>query len=125
MVNLNNLLLEMLKAYDKNQNKDLLSLINSVDNIFINEPQLFDNEIAKINHIQTIARQRNLSFEEKSFLFQLINSKDNSEESKIEKFCACSLLGEHDKAKEYFEELDSNDKESLRNYPIMKFYCPE
>ena len=54
MVNLNNLLLEMLKAYDKKQSNDLLSLINSVDNILINEPQLFDNEIAKINDINTI-----------------------------------------------------------------------
>ena len=120
--NLNNLLLEMLKAYDKGSNAKLMEVINNVAEILVNDPELFDYDIARINQLQAIARQRKFTFEEKTFLYKIANLDEDAELNIMLKFCACVLLGENAKATEMFNILNGKTQEIMKDYPIMKFY---
>lgn len=113
----NMLVLEMLKAYDKNSSQDLLSTAYELMEWMESQPSYISKEVVTINKLQIILRQRPLSYQEKQLLHDIISTGDD-----LLKIGAFLLLDEQTEAKEIFESLSEENKESFMNFPIYHFY---
>lgn len=78
-----------------------------------------DSDILKLNELQIIKRQRDLTPDEIEWLFELIESisKDN-----ILKFGACVLLGENKRAERIFSSFSEEEQEEYSRYPIYSLF---
>lgn len=111
-------MLEILKAYDEKQPKDieLLELAEKVQKLIASQ-RVEDEDISTINAIQIIKRKGWLSLEEKLKITNLYQST-----SKKEIKYACSiLLDSNNEAIEILDSMDDKEKDKLLDYPISVF----
>lgn len=113
----NMLVLEMLKAYDKNSSQDLLSAAYELTIWIESQPDYITKEVVTINKLQIILRQRPLSYKEKQQLHDIISTGDE-----LLKIGAFLLLDEQEEAKNIFDGLSQENKESFKNFPIYYFW---
>lgn len=117
----NQTLLNLLSAYDKSGRRNLLEsatdLAAWIKKSF-NKTQISD-EVANINLLQTFARQRQLSKEEKALLNGIANS--DSIESRF-RVGAYLLLDEIQNAEELFKSLSKKDQKEFMTWPIGYFF---
>jgi len=107
----------MLKAYDKNSSQDLLSTAYELMEWIESQASYISKEVVTINKLQIILRQRPLSYQEKQLLHDIISTGDD-----LLKIGAFLLLDEQTEAKEIFESLSEENKESFMNFPIARFF---
>ena len=77
-----------------------------------------ENELYKLNRLQIIKRQRNLSETEKRDLFKIIETT----EMKPNKTAAFLLYGDLPQAKYHYEQLSQDEKTMFDSYPINLFW---
>lgn len=110
-------LLEILKGYDKNPKVEFLNLATKILD-WIEENNIdIGKDIILLNRMQILKRQRNLSFDELSFLEEL--TKDNKP---LEIRCgAYLLLDDNTNAQKCFDEMGVEMKKMFIDYPICFF----
>jgi len=110
-ISANNMLLQIISAYDsqKKKNKRLLQFAEDMADILVNsEP------VTIINRYQVIMRKRLFSNDEVAYL---VNLRNECEQAIIK--CAISiLLGESDEAKRLLAMVPEKEQYLLTNYPI-------
>jgi hypothetical protein len=112
-IGVNNLLLEIITAYDsqKMKNKNLLHLAESLAGVIESK-----DLVTIINMFQIIRRKRPLTNEE---IASLVTLRNESEQKTIA--CAISiLLGESEEARRLLHELPPNERKSITDYPIYR-----
>lgn len=114
----NNILLEMIKAYDIGKNEELYiemlrfaEWISGLDEVYISRT------VSEINRLQIIKRKRELVFTDKEILQEVIRRNENKQWS----IGALLLLDEYKEAKQRFEILTKQEQEQFKIYPIGKF----
>lgn len=114
----NNLLLEMIKAYDRRASAELLEAIKFLSEWLSNHEEFISDEVVIINKLQIAKRERRLTFEEKSSLHTII-SKSEDEFFQLGAFL---LLDEQDEARKIYESFDKTQQCYFESFPIFKFY---
>lgn len=114
----NNTMLNMIKAYDKKSDKDFLIAAENLCEWQNEYPDYIPKNITTINRLQIKLRERNLNFDEKAELYNII---EHEQDEKI-KIGAFLLLNEQKKAKEVLEKLSVEDQNRFKDFPIYKFY---
>lgn len=114
----NLIMLEMLKAYDKRPNDELLNAINQMLEWLKESSEYLSNEVLQLNEFQIVKRTRNLNFQEK----QLISNIATSSSDVSCKVGAFLLLDEQDEAEKLLQEMPKKVKEEFMTYPIFRFY---
>lgn len=111
-------MLEMLKAYDEQEQKDkrLLELAEEYC-LWLNAlPEGYTDE-SKLNQLQINKRKRDLTSEELSLLNELRKSGHE-----IEVRCGANLLlGKNESAQDCFDEMPEDTKRQFIEYPICNF----
>lgn len=116
----NQTMLEMLKAYDCKENPDLLAAARQMCEWIQEYPQYVSPEIAALNRLQIIRRERELSVTEKAELYSIMaTAPDDSIRLGV-----LLLLDEQVEAKKIFEALPQEKQGNFKDYPIFKFYKP-
>ena len=121
---LNTLLLSILLAYDTekywDQNALLLTAID-IANMILESEECEDvtYNTKKLNYLQTIKRHRKLDEKETNELYVIIENPENND---CEKWAAYVILENGESARRYFEKLDANTKESIKDVPIYNLY---
>lgn len=116
--NTNFVMLEMLKAYDKKKNDELLQAAKELTKWLLNQTEFLPKEISQINYLQIIRRERELTYQEK----QELNSIVANAEDAGYKIGALILLNEFDETKKLLEELPDERRKEFSEYPVYKFY---
>lgn len=113
-------LLEVIKAYDINPQKELLIFAEAIILKICNKPCVETDTILmmRLNKIQIIKRRRPLNDDEKFELKNLLKSEITDET----KLGILILLDAHIEAELTFERLAKEQQEVFSNYPIFKFY---
>lgn len=116
----NLVMLEILKAYDECGKQDLLKCAETINDWILT---LSDNhsDIAVLNKMQIILRQRNLTFDEKYIISDIAT---NSTEP-LHKAGAFILLQEWDEVKKNLSTLPKETLEEFKKYPIYSLYKPQ
>lgn len=115
-------LLNLLLAYDKHNGHpiEILNAAKEIARWLLDESA--DNlreEIKIINYLQTIKRERELTSEENTKLYEIA---DNEDSSLMFKLGANLLLENYKVARIQIEQLCEQDKEAFRSFPIYKFW---
>lgn len=116
--NTNFVMLEMLKAYDQRKNDELLKAAKELTKWLLTQTEFLPKEISQINYLQIIKRERELTYQEKQ---ELNNIVANTEDVGY-KIGALILLNEFDEAKKLLEGLLIERQEEFSEYPVYKFY---
>ena len=114
-------MLEMLKAYDeqKNKNEELLETAEKYCD-WLTENSKDSSDIMTLNRLQIIRRRRQLNDSE---TLQLNEIRKKSAINSIK--CGASiLLGKMEIAQKFFEKMSENEKEAFLDYPICYFGKP-
>ena len=117
----NMMVLNMLTAYDsqENQNAALLNTVIGITEFMKNQSCDRDGlVIYTLNYLQAIKRKQELSPDEKNGLLEILDSS----ESTVIKVAANILLERFDKAKILFEQLSEEEQLSITAYPIAKLW---
>lgn len=117
----NGTLLNLLLAYDKKHNKDLLLAAEDLAKLLMeyDTPEL-SPDAKMINYLQTVKRYRKFTDDEVECL---INIKENNQDSLFAKIAVCLLLDDHRTAKIYFKRVESQDDKNFFNQlPIHRFW---
>jgi len=114
----NGTMLCMLKAYDKKPSPDLLAAARQLSDWMQEYPELITKEIATLNRLQIILRERQLSFLEKSEIYAILTTSSD-EFIRLGSFI---LLGELSEAKAILDALDEEKAKTFTQFPIYKFY---
>lgn len=114
----NQLLLEMIKAYDTKKSDDLYKAMEDLMSWIKEHPEKMTKEVIQLNELQLIARKRSLQYSEKKVLNDIINNT-NEIFFKIGSFL---LLDEQEEAKKLLDSLEGKDLECFKEFPIYKFY---
>lgn len=114
----NIVMLEMLKAYDKQPNDELLDAVNQMIVWLKTVGEYLSDEILQLNELQIIKRTRELNFQEKQKLSKIATSADDVS-CKIGAFL---LLDEQEEAEKLLQEMPEEVKEDFMSYPIFRFY---
>lgn len=114
----NQLLLEMIKAYDTKKSDDLYKAMEDLMSWIKEHPEKMTKEVIQLNELQLIARKRLLQYSEKKVLNDIINNT-NEIFFKIGSFL---LLDEQEEAKKLLDSLEGKDLECFKEFPIYKFY---
>jgi len=110
IISANNMLLEIIKAFDNTENSVLLDFALDVAKILLSK-----HPSTIINKMQVIKRKRSLSNDEIGTLVDLRNKKKQHNAIK----CAVSiLLGESEEAISLLGVLSENDRKQIVDYPI-------
>lgn len=112
---LNNSLLKMLSAYDRNSNEKLLDMAILLSKWLYDNCTELKEDIRVINNLQAIKRKRSLIKTEIEKLDKIITKKTTPEISTA----AYSLLGQIDDARLTYKMI--KDKKAFKNFPIFKF----
>ena len=114
----NQTMLEILKAYDSKGNPELLAAARQMCEWIQEYPQYVSPEIAALNRLQIIRRERELSVTEKAELYSIMSTAtDNSIRLGV-----LLLLDEQVEAKKILESLPLEEQRTFKDYPIFKFY---
>ena len=114
----NDVLLEMIKAYDIKPKPVILDAINGMIDWLNSQTQFIDKDTIQLNKLQVVKRIRLLSFEEKSILYTIVNNTCDIQC----KIGALLLLDEQVEADNHFAMLSPKEKERFKTYPIYRFY---
>lgn len=113
-------LLELLTAYDKSNNKEILEVAKDFSEWIMTatEDELSYN-IRKLNQLQIIKRMRDLNAAETKSLYQIILGDGVDDAIFVGAYL---LLGEQKSAEEYFEKLPPEMQDEFKDYPIYHFW---
>ncbi len=114
----NMVMLEILKAYDKENKIDLLDTAKQLFEWLETIDHSLSSEIMLINKLQIALRERDLTFAEKQELSKIAVDSDEI----TCKIGAFILLNEQDEAEKLIQEMPVKEKEDFMSYPIFKFY---
>ena len=114
----NMIMLEMLKAYDKEPNAELLEAIKQIYAWLETVRQFLTDEVMLINKLQIIRRERGLTFSEKQELSKVATSSEDI----AYKIGAFILLNEQDEVEQLLNEMPQKEKDEFMSFPIFKFY---
>lgn len=106
------LILDFLKAYDKERDRNILSLAEKLIDIL--GKYSMNSTILTINRFQIIARKRELELEERKTLAQIKYS-----ENIFARCCACILLKQFDEFDIHMQQLSATEKEEFYSWPIV------
>ena len=122
----NEFLLDALTACDKatgERKNKLLKLCDDFSKWIFSAPnEVLGYEIRLLNRLQVLKRQRNLNIDEISLLYELIEHKETSEETRIGAYL---LLDQQQPAKIHFGKLNDTEKNNFKKYPIYHFWETE
>ena len=114
----NDIMLEMLKAYDIKNSEEVLDATRRMIDWLDTKPSYLDEETRTINRLQVEKRVRPLTFEEKDILHTIIHKTSNNQNA----IGALLLLDEQEEAEKYLKLLTPNEKEFLQSSPIYFFH---
>ncbi len=114
----NQLMLEMLKAYDAIPSEELYGAIQDMMTWIKQYPEYINAETNTINELQILARTRVLAYDEKQKLHSIVNGTGDD----VFKTGAFLLLDEQHEASKLFDSLDEESQNHFRNLPICKFF---
>ena len=114
----NRILLEMLKANDEKASQEILNAAKRMSVWLSSQTKYIPKEITTINELQIILRERQLSYTEKSKLYEIIST---STEDHI-KLGALLLLDEQEEASKIMGTFDEEQLDNFREFPIYHFY---
>lgn len=114
-------LLELLRAYDRDNSKtELLSVARSFSEwIFSSNDETLPYETKLLNKLQIEKRERSLTKDETKQLFQVIETPGISEDFLVGAYL---LLGQQVAAELHFEKLDKQVQEKFKKHPIFHFW---
>ena len=112
-------LLNMLLAYDEKPNKELLIATKNIAHWIFTEGNSDERNVYVLNYLQIIKRERILDKNEKK---QLVEISEKANANREEKIGAYLLLDNQVSAEVHFEELDIEQQNIFREYPIYKFW---
>lgn len=111
-------MLEMIKAYDKCQMKELLESAEQINEWIKQYPDLQDKKICIINGCQIKIRQKKLSYADKNELFK-IAEKTSEMNYRAGVFI---LLGYMDEVDKIFSAFNDEQMKEFMNYPLYNLY---
>lgn len=116
----NNLILEMLKAYDENRisNQELLNATKEIATWLVTQESP-DKVIHRLNLLQTLRRERDFSKEEEG---ELIDISEKSEFEESIRTAAYLLLGNLPAARRHVSKLSEEEQKRFNSYPIARFW---
>lgn len=109
--------LHMLEAYDKTNSTRLFSAIREIAD-WLYSHESFPSEIAYLNRMQIVKRERVLTDSE---IDELLDFADEMTDKQM-KLGALILADEHKQAKRIFNRLNANEQKYFMSYPIAKFF---
>ena len=112
-------MLEMLKAYDKQPSLELLETAKEMCTWLASYTELASNEVITINSLQITLRERPLTFEEKSKLYNIIATTDDVHF----KIGAFLLLDEQVEAQKLLDLLNPDELDKFKEFPIYIKFC--
>lgn len=113
-------MLNMISAYDKNKNANLLKVAkNFAEWIFNDCKDNIPNEIKLLNILQIVCRERELNIDEIKQLCAITENPKMSEETKVGAYL---LLDNQIAAQIHFDLLDKDIQEEFKKYPIFYFW---
>lgn len=113
----NNVMIQMLLAYDECKNEELLNAIKELSDWICENSMYYPADISKINQLQILARTRNLTIDEKE---ELINIYKNSTSDELKIGCLL-LINEIDEARILLNSLSEESQKTFKTYPIWYF----
>lgn len=113
----NTVLLEMLKAYDQQNDPLLLEACTQLANWLVDLRKFLSEEVTAINALQIVARQRKLTYGEKQRLIKIIEATTDIPI----KIGAFLLLDEQEEARRLLCTLEDSARSDFSQYPIAKF----
>lgn len=117
VLNLANLdILRMLEAYDNNPNKRLLIGIRRLADWLYSYDE-FPHEIAYLNHMQILKRERNLTDDE---IEALLNFAEDASDNQF-KLGAYILADDQRQGKRIFKRLNNQQKKTFLSFPISRY----
>lgn len=117
VLNLTNLdILRMLEAYDSNQNKRLLTGIRRLAD-WLYSYEKFPHEIAYLNHMQILKRERALTDDE---IERLLNFAEETSDNQF-KLGAYILADDQRQGKRIFKKLNNQQKKTFMSFPISRY----
>ncbi len=118
----NNVLLEMIRAYDVCQKEDLYEeMLRFAEWLVSLDEMYIHRTVTEINRLQIIKRKRRLTFPEKEVLHDIVRKNENEQWY----VGALLLLDEREEAQQQYNKLSEQEKEQLKTYPIGKFLIEE
>lgn len=112
------IMLEMLKAYDKSQNDGLMQTVNKMLEWIKTVSEFLSTEILRLNELQIAKRTRELNFTEKQELFTIATNSDDI----TCRIGAFLLLNEQVEAEKLLNEMPEEARNKFMTYPIFRFY---
>lgn len=113
-----NCLLNLLNAYDKTKRIELFETAKKLSEWLLNKE---NSDLNIINHFQLLKRERELRMDEKMILCG-IYSRAKLEGNKLFMFACAVITDSHSEARQYYEELNEEQREFLAGRPIMHFF---
>ena len=114
-------LINLLLAYDKHEDHPALILKTAKDIagwLLEEGGEVLPYEFRIINYLQTIKRERELTDEENKKLYIISDESDRL----MNKLGANLLLENYKVARLQFEELDDEEKDAFKSFPIYRFW---
>lgn len=115
-VYINNLMLEFIKAYDLNNDKNYLSIATEINKILRKQRNFYNENLFKINKFQILKRLNKLSASDKN---NILKMKLGDNEEKMFKCSCCLLLDDYDEFMIYFDTLPNEEKKLYCNWAIF------
>ena len=113
---INNLMLEFIKAYDINNDKNYLLIATEINKILRKQRSFYNEDLFKINKFQILKRLNKLSESDRNNILKM-KLDDNNE--KLFKCSCCLLLDDYDEFMIYFDTLTEEDKIKYCNWAIF------
>lgn len=113
-------LLELLNAYDKCGNKNILNTAKEFAEWILTAA---DNEMPKVittlNSMQVTKRMRELNADEQKILYEIVAEKETPNSAMVGAYL---LLDQQALAEIYFGKMEPDEQEEFINYPIYHFW---
>ena len=113
---INNLMLEFIKAYDINNDKNYLLIATEINKILRKQRSFYNEDLFKINKFQILKRLNKLSESDRNNILKM-KLDDNNE--KLFKCSCCLLLDDYDEFMIYFDTLTEEDKIKYCDWAIF------
>lgn len=113
----NNVMLEMLKAYDISHNNELFKAIKKMSNWLESKKECFPYPVIILNKLQVAARERPLNYGEKKLLHNLVQEYSEV----LYQAAAFLLLNEQEEATKALQSFTKEELVAFKQLPIYKF----
>lgn len=124
IIRANFFLLELIKAFDKdNSKKELLSTAKSFSNwLFESDDEILPYDVKLLNKLQIEKRERSLTFDEERELLRIVENSDTQEDVIVGAYL---LLSQQVAAQIHFSKLNAQQQNEFKTYPIYHFWKSE